>query len=508
MMNKHILKLLLLFLLVFAYGCESYLDVNHDPDVLEEVNDPKIILPSSQIALANNLMGWDFGFGGGFWSEYWTQSYNASQFKTLCEYQETSFSNAYTGLLSEPLTDYKRIKELSSDEANQGYYYIAEALSIYTWQLVTDLWGDVPYSEALRGNEGILSPKFESGESIYADLLNRVNVLANMDPTAYTIKPTSDFIYGGNMEDWAKFVNSLKLKLMLRLSETSNYDNSTVLTFINNNSFLTNSAKIAGSYWSDDQEGKRHPMREFQQGGANYLSGNVIACKNFIDYLSSNDDPRIDAIFEAPEGGVHKGAFFGDFDSKQDSDQDGTNDEDEDYSTAKFSGTMDLMIMSDWEVNFYIAEVYARADDMSNAKMYYDMGVTASLAQNEIPDTDIITSGYAMWENGSLEENIERISLQSWVANANYQHIESFLNRNRTKYPSLNSIDIKSDRNAAFQNFPVGQLTVSVNGREKTNGRLPASPVYPTSLLNRNVNSPDQKVDLLEKIWWDKKIGN
>ena len=65
----------------------------------------------------------------------------------------------------------------------------------------------------------------------------------------------------------------------------------------------------------------------------------------------------------------------------------------------------------------------------------------------------------------------------------------------------------KSDRNYAFLNFPVGQLTISVNGRDKTNGFLPASPVYPNSVLTRNINAPAQKVDLLEKIWWNKKIG-
>ncbi|WP_249754471.1 SusD/RagB family nutrient-binding outer membrane lipoprotein [Algibacter sp. L4_22] len=505
MMKKYILKISMIVLIAFAYNCESYLDVNQDPDVLGETDAPEILLPTAQVSLANNLMGWDFGFAGGFYSEYWTQSYTASQFKTLCEYQEDSFSNQYTGLTSGTLSDLKRIKELSSDEANQGYYYIAEALSIYTWQIMTDVWGDLPYTEALQG-DAIKSPVFDSSENIYTDLEKRVDALLAIDNSEYAITSTFDFIYAGEMAQWSKFVASLKLKLMLRQSETTNYSNADVLSFIQNNSFLTSPAKIAGTYWDDSLEGKRHPMREFEAGGALYLSTNVIGCKTFIDYLKVNDDPRLDELFTAPTDG-HEGAFFGDFDSKKDSDADGILDEDEVYSEPIFSGDMDIMLMSDWEVNFYIAEVYARASELANAKAYYDMAITASLAQNSILDTSILSSGYAQWVDGTQEENIEQISMQKWVANANYQHIESFLERNRTKYPSVNDIDIKSDREAAFLNFPVGQLTISVNGRERTNGLLPASPVYPTSVLNRNVNAPSQKLDLLEKIWWNKKAG-
>ncbi|MFV0565284.1 MAG: SusD/RagB family nutrient-binding outer membrane lipoprotein [Flavobacteriaceae bacterium] len=507
-MKRHIFKITILSLLVFAYNCSDYLDVNHNPNVIENIDDPKIILPTAQVTLGNNLMGWDFGFGGGYWSEYWTQAYTASQFKVLCQYEDVDFDYAYTGLVTETLIDLKTIKELSTEnEEYTGYAYIAEALSIFTWQIATDVWGDIPYTEALQGNQGVLSPVFDSGESIYADLLKRVNALIATDPSDYYVTPNTDFIYGGDMEQWMYFANALKLKLMLRLSETSGYNNTEVLSFITNNSLLTATAKIDGSYWTDAEEGKRHPMREFQEGGANYLSTNVIASKNFIDYLINNSDPRLDALFEAPSSG-HEGAFFGDFDSKKDSDSDGTLDEKENYSMPIFAADMDLIIMSNWEVYFNIAEVYARAGDATNAKMYYDFGVTASLEQNSTTDTTIITSGYATWVNGTIEENIKQIAMQRWVANANYQHIESFLERNRTKYPSVNTLDIKRDRQYAFENFPVGQLTISVAGREKTNARVPVSPVYPTDILNRNTNAPDQKQDLLEKVWWNQKVGN
>lgn len=503
-MKYKIIAFSLAWLSIFGWGCDNYLDINEDPDVLRNIPEAKVVLPAAELNLANQLMGWDFGFGGGFWSEYWTQAYDASQFKFLCEYQETSFSTAYSGLTAGVLEDCKRMKTISLANNNMGVYYASEALSIFTWQIMTDVWGDIPYFEALKGDEGIVSPKFDEGSIIYADLLARVDALIALNVSEATLPASYDFIYGGDLDQWKLFANSLKLKLMMRLSETSEYNNAAVVSFIESSEFIKNNAGISGSTWSDGQEGKRHPMREFEEGSADYLSSNVIASKNFLDYLEVNADPRLDVLFEKT-GGYHLGAFFGDFASKEDSDVNGTLDEDEDYSQAVFSATQDLVIMSIWEVNFYIAEAYARASNNPNAKIYYDKAVNASLAQHGGLASDIITTGYATWVDGTVEEGIKQIAMQKWVANANYQHIESFLERNRTKYPAVNTIDIRKDRAFANTNFPLGDLTIAIEGRGKTNAKLPASPIYPQNVLTRNENAPVQKQDLLEKVWWNKK---
>ncbi|MGZ2370241.1 SusD/RagB family nutrient-binding outer membrane lipoprotein [Ancylomarina sp. YFZ004] len=525
-MKHKLLTVSLACLTFFGSGCDSYLDINEDPNVLSEIPDAKVVLPAAEIGLANQLMGWEFGFGGGFWGQYWTQAYSASQFKFLCEYQETSFSNAYTELTAGVLNDLDRMKTVSADSENKGNYFVAEALSIFSWQIMTDVWGDVPYFDALKGNTGIVSPEFDEGSVIYADLLTRVEALIAMDLSGSTLDENYDFIYAGDLTAWKTFANSLKLKLMMRLSETPAYDNAAVVSFIEASNFISSSAKISGSVWSDDDkggvEGKRHPMREFEQGEALNLSTNVIASKNFLDYLEINNDPRLDMLF-AKTGSSHLGAFVGDFDSNEDSDGDGVKDDAEDYSQPVFQAQMDLIIMSAWEINFFIAEAYARDGNNGKAKEFYDLGVQASTNQHAsdvnqylkadekaaivttLVSDDIITTGYATWVSGSVEEGIKQIAMQKWVANANYQHIESFLERNRTKYPEVNLVDIRKDRADAYTNFPVGSLTISVAGRAKTNAKLPSAPIYPASVLTRNINAPAQRADLLSKVWWNLK---
>ena len=220
-MKKYIISAFALFTLFTTSGCQDWLDVNHDPNVLEEIPDGKVLLPAAEVNLGNSLMGWDFGFAGGFWSEYWTQKYTASQFKSICEYTETSFSTAYSNLTAGVLKDLKEIKTVAEESGNTGNYFVAEALSIYTWQILTDVWGSIPYSEALQGAEGIVSPKFDAGEEIYADLMARVDALLQTDLDGAQIDGEYDFIYGGDLGKWQLFANSLKLKLMMRLSETS-----------------------------------------------------------------------------------------------------------------------------------------------------------------------------------------------------------------------------------------------------------------------------------------------
>jgi hypothetical protein len=501
-MKNKLLIIFSFFVILFAVpSCSGWLDVNHDPNAIEKIPDAKVLLPAVEIGIANNLMGWDFGFGGGVWVEYWTQSYTASQFKSLVEYLPQEFNNTYQSLMREPMSDLERIKDMTLEDENRGYYFIAEALSIFTWQIITDVWGDMPYFEALRADEGILHPKQDKGDAIYADLLTRINALLETDLSKSFIDGTYDYIYEGDLGEWYKFANSLKLKLMIRLSETQGYNNSELLTFIQSADLLTNSARISGGVWSDDQEGKRHPMREFEAGGANYFSTNVIASKNFFDYLTVKGDPRLPKLFSGS-----KAAFYGDFDSKEDSDGNGTTDDKETYAKVVFPGNMDLMLMSAWEVNFYIAEVYARAGQDAQAQSFYKAGVEASLQQHEISDLSIIgAGGYAEWQGGSVEDKIKQIAMQRWVAHANYQHIESFLERNRTKYPSVNEIDIAADRAFANLNFPVGDLTISVKGRALLNGNLPASPLYPDSYISRNINAPGQKANVGEKVWWNLK---
>ena len=194
--------------MIATSSCKDYLDVNHNPNAVEEIN-PENVLPSAQLKIANPLMGWDFGFGGAYWVQYWSQNPKASQFKTLCDYGSFDWSTSYADLTAGALNDLAYIQlQTASDPEAQGLWYIAEALSIFTWQMLTDAWGDIPYSEAIKGRDGLIYPKFDSQQSIYSDLLRRIDALLAMDVSKQNVTPRFDFVFGGNMEKWEMFATS------------------------------------------------------------------------------------------------------------------------------------------------------------------------------------------------------------------------------------------------------------------------------------------------------------
>ncbi|MCC8018349.1 MAG: SusD/RagB family nutrient-binding outer membrane lipoprotein [Rikenellaceae bacterium] len=512
-------KLSILFItvsLLFS-SCENMLDINHNPNRLEELEDVSTILAVAQLGLAYNTMSWDVAFGGGYWVQYWTQNYTASQFKDLCRYADTDFNTFYSSLVAGAMKDLQYMIDVASeDESQLGYYFVAEALQIFGWQFLVDLYGNVPYFEALRGDEGINHPEFDDGETIYNDLLDRIDKLLALDLSGAYVDSDADMVFAGNMNRWREFANSLKLKLNMRLTETSGYNNASMVTFIENNDFLSQNASISGSIF-EDQDYKRHPLYEYNTG-TTFVSTNVIACKSFFDYLSVNGDPRVGKYFNGDQG-----AFFGDYDSKQDSDGDGTTDNKESFARARLSNSADLILISSWENNFRIAEVYVRAGDYNTARTYYEAGVEASFTQvnatnfvtddedanyPEIINTITDAGSYAEWPaSGSQNDYLDLIGHQRWVAHYYFQHGESFLERNRTKIPAVSDIDVRADRNYAWYNFPVGDLTLSVVGRDNLNGNLPASLLYPYSVVSRNNNSLPQKPNLGEKVFWDKKSG-
>lgn len=497
------IKILFLSLIVMfsQWGCSDWLDINDDPNYISELQSPQVVLPSVQVNIATGLMGWDTGFGCGYWSQYWTQAHNSSQFKYLDGYKETSFSNSYSNIVPTALINLKELVEGS--EVGSETYLIGEVLSIYMWQIVTDTWGDIPYFDALKGAEYTFSPAFDSQEDIYIDLANRIDNLLAVDfSEAYEITEKYDFIYEGDIDMWLAFAKSLKLKLMLRLSETAGYSNTELVQLVNAGGFITSSAMVPGSIW-ENKDTKRHPMKEFSSAG--YFD-NVIASKTFIAWLEHSSDPRIDALFAAPGTG-HRGSLQGDYAHTGDVDGNGTPDDSEDYSTALMANDLDIPLMTTWEVDFYIAEVYARVPDNANAKLFYDAGIQASCDYWGVTNTltNAAGTGTAEWLNGTVDQGLEQIGIQKWVSYCNLQHVEAFIERNRLKYPAVNIVDVAQNRTDVYENFPAGEFTISVEGRAKLGVKLPSSPIYPNAVVTRNTTKPSQKVSLGEKVWWDKK---
>jgi len=201
---------LIILLSCFCLGsCDKFDDeINTNPNLPSEASGTQLIANAELF-----LPGLSSSPQGEFMAQYLaeTQYVGAS----LYPEESTSFYGLYQG----PLKNLETV--LTSDElsANQGpianQKAVAKILKAYFYWNITDRWGDVPYTEALKGSDNF-TPKYDTQEFIYNSLFQELEEANNMIVSGAI---TDDIIYGGNMSKWKKLGNTIHLLMALRLSE-------------------------------------------------------------------------------------------------------------------------------------------------------------------------------------------------------------------------------------------------------------------------------------------------
>ena len=228
--NKRILVATFIAVLFGASSCKKYLSVNTNPNYVA-VPTVKTLLPAAELYVGTGL-GVDLEEAGNFYAQFWTQSPGASQFHNFDQYSpgqdqsQYGWSNLYTAE-----ENFYQLYKLADSQKNTQYMAIALLMQAYTFQLITDGWGDAPCKEALKGQYAdghLVNPHYDPQDSIYATILayiDSANKLIN--PNAITLPGTDDLIFGasaassGNniMSYWQEFSNTLALKVYLRMSQ-------------------------------------------------------------------------------------------------------------------------------------------------------------------------------------------------------------------------------------------------------------------------------------------------
>ncbi|MEI6677119.1 MAG: SusD/RagB family nutrient-binding outer membrane lipoprotein [Mariniphaga sp.] len=218
-MKSYLTKALALFLLIGIVSCSKddlrQYDALQQKNAVESLNDPYLL---SSIIKKTSLFYQDMGFG-------------ASKLPGAVQYCERNYQgsdNNYQGFKSLPTDMYTAMDilklidasiKLAESRGSKTHVGIFTTFRVLLFSFMTDFYGDVYYSEALKGREGILYPVYDKQSAIYAGLLKEL-ATASADITAGTdvVSPTYDLMFGGNKVQWLKFTNSLKLRLLMRAS--------------------------------------------------------------------------------------------------------------------------------------------------------------------------------------------------------------------------------------------------------------------------------------------------
>jgi hypothetical protein len=491
-MRNH-LKILITIIFIFsAVGCRKQLDINRNPNIAFNAT-PDLLLPSAQVQIASAL-GVDMQIYGSFWSQYWTQSPSASQYRSIDRYSPSAadFDNVWLLLYAGALKDLQQVQAKAAVQGSAHYVGIGKLLMAYTYQLITDVWGDVPFSEALKGSpsEGlVLSPHYEPQEFIYDNIIKMVDTAVELMERPDPLGPgDDDLIYHGDATQWIAFGNSLKLRMLLRIVEVQPARMSEINSLMTGASFLEalDDAEVAFSATA----GNRNPLAAEIQA-LNYTT-NIVASSTSIDSFLANSDPRVDIFYE-PSFAGQIGLEQGDFSAvpgipiSQPGAITGANSNLNTVTEILAGRPAAVKLLTGHETYFLRAEAAARSGSFSDAEDYFKLGIQASflaVGLDTIAANDYIANSYWGQFPASTDEEVllRHIITQKWFSLNGTQGIEAWTEWRRTGYPKF----------------------LVVSAASLIGNQHPQRFFYPSDELTRNQNFPGQKA-ITDKMWWDVK---
>lgn len=393
-------KWIYLFLALLASACSANFE-----EINTNYNQPlnvsgDLLLPTVIFNLSDLTVNQNFGLG-----DIVSQYYAHYEFNEIDIYRWNSDGSYW--VLYDLLQDIRDIKQYGMENNLAGYEAVGLILESYAFSLLTDAYGDVPYSQANRAEEGIIAPVYDAQEVIYDGILaslEQANMLIDGDATV-----AGDILFGGNMTAWKKFANSLRVRLLMRISGVR--DVATPLQRIVDDPATYPLFGSTGDDAMYHYSGAVPDLSPYSVGrGREYEYFLAMPTTHLIDLLEANDDPRIHEWLGYKGGtteylGVEPGLNLGDIGRPT---AYASKDSSFFYDPAKISA----IFMTYSELNFLLAEAAMTGILSGDAQAYYEAGVTASFAQWGVEMPADFLTGRIPYDAA----NPDRLYEQKWLA--------------------------------------------------------------------------------------------
>lgn len=464
-MRKFInIALAAILVLSFASCSEDIMD-----DINKDVNNPndiptRLTITDVMTSTAFNVVGSDLAFYASVYVEHntgiWNQFYNA-EIRSGEPINSTTYNNTW-GTLYNNLYNLKGVIAKCSDGGSEAGNYvtlgIAQVLTAYNLAVLTDVMGDVPWSEALQPGI-IFTPKLDKQEDIYTAIFALLDeAIANLGKTSvFPSLGTQDFIYAGNANSWKKFAYGLKARYTMRLS-LKNPDYANVISFVDQ-SFATAAEQAKFSY---NGSTSINPWYQI------FLDRNYYgASQSLHDKLAARNDPR-DEIFWKPYPGTDDVLVFA---------PNGTPQQVQGvYSVSAISApTSPTYLLSYHELMFLKAEAYVRLGGAANLLLAEDAlkkGIAAAFQKVNIGLTAADAATYYTDEvKVKFDANpLSEVMNQKYIAFFEEEALEAYSDIRRLKGMGDNVIVLSNPKNAT--QFPLrysyGSSDVTTNANVRT----------------------------------------
>ena len=475
----------LLCLMIALTACDDgFEEMNQDPNTPTLVP-TSYLLAGAQTNLVEELFGlYNESFKLNLLGMRYMQQWSSTLYTADDRYVD--IEEDFTPVYYKGLRDLQEIIRLNTDEAtmNEAAFSgpptnqiaVCRILKAYAYHNLTDIWGDIPYSQALEG-AGNVSPVYDPQEQIYAGLLAELDeAYAQIDEAAGAIE--GDLIYGGDMTKWKKFAQSLRLRLGMRLSEVDpTQAQAMVQDALTKGVFLSNEDNALFAY--NEQVPFVNPWyNEFE------LETITLAVTNtMVDALKALNDPRLATFAEPAEAlGGYIGMPYGVNAAIAGSIK---NEEVSLPASAIITPTFPSILQTYAEVLFLQAEAAARGWTGGNAGQLYREAIIASMQQWGVAEADIaayLAQPTVAFETGNFRRSIGN---QKWLA-LYLQGMEAWAEWRRLDFPELQPApDAAAGRDIPRRKgYPLTEITLNKTHYEEAIQR--------------------QGPDLMStRVWWD-----
>jgi hypothetical protein len=370
---------------------------------------------------------------------------------------ELFVGNAWSDLYVDGMINLTIIIERADAEGAPHYAGVARILQVQALGLLTDIWGDVPFTEATLGSEN-QNPGYDGQEFLYGRIqaiLNRA--IADLQQPSSVFSPGSDdIIYGGNLQNWIATAHVLNSCYFMHAVKRDPAASALALEE------LTSGYTSSGQDWQYPYLGTGtdlNPLFSFFD-----LTPYAEVDPQFVELMEELDDPRIDYAFEIiPFTGGRRRP--GDF-----------------YASPESP----VKLASYLEQLFLEAEALARTGDTPGAQSALEEAV--SLSMNEVSfgaitqeEADTYLAAHTVL-SGNLETDLETVITQKYIAM--FTTPEPWTDYRRTGYP-----DLEPNPDGITSSNP--------------NGEIPRRLIYPQSERLRNTSFPSPAPNMQDRFWWD-----
>lgn len=473
--------LLLLAVIGFALaGCTdgSLLVENQNPNA---TTDPSLsgLLSSSIQTTSSDVIP-----GAASATSYYVQHLASPSGSALDQQYEARFGGTWSNVY-DVLADTDAIIEKAEAESSPYYAGVARVIQAYNLGVATDIWGSIPYEEALRAREGEVTPAYDDQQAIYTSIQSILDTaIQDLNADSSTFVPgNDDFVHGGDLAKWRKTAWALKARYRNHLTKKSSYDPTAVLNAVDK-AFTGNPDDAQMDYASDPADNPWHNVYEEQEGGilGGHLSEQIV--KEMDGTLYGVVDPRLQvAITDSNDiEGDDIPVFAGSRNGQ------GAGDSYNHIEGDRYYATEDAPIL--WitysELKFIEAEAALRANNPGRAYGAYREGIRAHMDKVGVPTAQ----RDAYMNDAAVDVGQGNLTLNDIFKEKNvamFLNPEAWVDHRRHDY-DYPDFEQPIDQNPLFQN--------------NSNTSHIRRALYPLSELERNrSNTPEASLD--QFLWWD-----